>query len=369
MKLFAVMLGVLAFGSCCPTLAWPVELAMGEETLLGLCDCIELADARVVLSLAGPFEDPVIACFDSEGRVLWQKKVLEKVGTSRAFESGGFLVPLEDGFAAAFHSEPRATGKNTDVAVIRMNGSGDVLWTYVLGLDDELNWMCRDLVLCDDGGLFIAGCPGTMLPGGYAFKLSAEGELLWMTPCDVIEGFLCNAVELPEGDFLCLLEEYSGTLTLQRISEDGAILDRIEVRSDGLLEADDIHMVNGSPWVSYGYGESFMNAFRLDGEFAIDRAVSSTFPSGVQVRFLDMSDKGFLVAGQLDDDGYLAIASPDGRVIWQDTVDTGGDEFLEGAFFKEHGILAYGTIFDQYGMTSSILIDFRDVPDFINLPD
>ncbi len=369
MKLFTVMLPVLGFVSCCPTLAWPVELAMGEESLLGLCDCIELADGNIVLSIAGPFEDPVIACLDPEGRVLWQKKVLEKGGTSRAFESGGYLVPLEEGFAAAFHSEPRATGVNTDVAVIRMNGSGDVLWTYVLGLDDELIWMCRDLVLCRDGGLLVTGCPGTMLPGGYAFKLSSEGELLWITPSDVIEGFLCNAVELPDGDFLCLAQEYSGILTLQKISEDGAILDRIEVRSDGLLEADDIHLVNGSPWVSCSYGESFMNIFRLDGEFAIDRAVSTTFPSGVQVRFLDISDKGLLVAGKLEDDGYLAIASPDGRVIWQDTVDTGGDEVFEGAFFKEDGILAYGSVFDQYGMTSSILIDFRDVPDFIHLPD
>ncbi|MBN2587063.1 MAG: hypothetical protein JXA64_05820 [Candidatus Fermentibacteraceae bacterium] len=369
MKLNSFLLPVSAFCACFTALAWPVEIPLGEESLLGLRDCVELADGSVVLSLAGPFEDPVIACFDTDGQVLWQKKVLERGGSSRAFESGGYLVPLEDGFAAAFHSEPRATGVNTDVAVIRMNGSGDVLWTYVLGLEDELNWMCRDLILCRDGGLLVTGCPGTMLPGGYAFKLSSEGALQWITPSDVIEGFLYTAVELPDGDFLCLTEEYSGTLTLQLISIDGAILDRIEVLSDGLLEADDIHLVNGSPWVSFSYGNGFMDAFRLDGEFAVDRAVSAVFPSGVQVRFLDMSEKGFLVAGNLEDDGFLAIACPDGRVIWQDTVDTGGDEVFDGAFFKDDGILAYGSVFDQYGMTSSVLVDFRDVPESINLPD
>ncbi len=84
---------------------------------------------------------------------------------SREFESGGYLVPIQEGFAAAFHSEPRATGINTDVVIAAFDKSGEPLWTYILGLDDQDNWMCSDMISCADGGVLIIGSPAQCSPG------------------------------------------------------------------------------------------------------------------------------------------------------------------------------------------------------------
>lgn len=353
-----------------PVMGWPAVLEIGDgaDCLLQPREVNVLTGGEVVLSLSGPFEDPVIVLLDSDGQLIWKRVILEKGGSSRAFESGGYLAPVADGFAVTLHSEPRATGVDTDVAVVRMNLDGDVLWEHVLGLEDTLNWMCTGILACSDGGFFISGCPGTMIPGGYAFKLDSEGEQVWITPQDVMEGYLTSPVELPGGDFLCIFQDYSGTLSIQRISSDGEIGELVEVRSDGFMEADGLHHVDGTLWISSMPGGGFISAFRLDHQLQTDRAISTVFPSGVAVRSVEMNERGMLVSGTCDQDGYLAIVGFDGSILWQDTVDAGGTETLDGAVFTSDGraIVSYGTIQDNYGQTLSAIVDVRDVPEFIN---
>jgi len=115
---------------------WSVEIETEVDWLYGLRDCAVLSNGNSVISITGPFEDPFLICFDHEGEILWSRHVL-KGASSRAFESNGELVTLEDGFAACYHSEPRATGIDTDVAVVRMNSSGEILWTYIAARDSS----------------------------------------------------------------------------------------------------------------------------------------------------------------------------------------------------------------------------------------
>ncbi len=258
--------------------SWPVVIEVEEETLLEPMDILLLESGEVIVTLAGPFTSPEIICIDPRGSVLWHKTILHTDDMSREFESGGYLVPIQEGFAAAFHSEPRATGINTDVVIAAFDKSGEPLWTYILGLDDQDNWMCSDMISCADGGVLIIGSPGTMLPGGYALKLDSNGGLLWITATDVMEEYPVSVTENLNGDYICL--QYAPWLdqtVLQPFSGEGEILPPVAVATDGITPHT-IHDLQGSLWlVSRGTG-GFLDGVGLDEELAVNRAFRLGFP-------------------------------------------------------------------------------------------
>jgi len=357
MKTVSLIPVILAF--CFEVSAWPFEMRIEEECLLNVVGATVLHGGNTVIALAGPFEDPLIVVLDPEGGVIRSTRILQKGGGSRAYESGGILVPSGDGFAAAFHSEPRATGIDTDVAVVRISGSGEELWTFTLGLDDELNWMCTDMIACSDGGFLVTGCPGTMIPEGYAFKLSSDGDLEWVTQTDAVGAYLLSAIELPDGSFLGLADDGSGEFLLQPISESGEILSGCRINTEG-VSCRGIYYLNGAIWLSSAPGGATADAFRLDADFNIDRAVSAVFTEGFTVLYLDMDLNGFLAAGELSGDGSVALVGWDGLVLRQETFDAGGRELFSGALNSGYGIMGYGTSTYPAGFSFSVIAQHWD---------
>ncbi len=324
--------------------SWSAVIETGEDCLVGLRDCAVLSNGSAVISMSGPFEDPFLICFDSEGKILWFRHILEKGGTSRAFESNGELVAMDDGFAACYHSEPRATGIDTDVAVVRMDSSGEILWTYILGEYDEDVWMSTDIISCSDGGLLVSGCPGQQIPGGFVFKLSAEGRLEWMTKPDEIVGFALSVMQTGDGDYYVLVnDEYSGSTVVQHIDSHGLVSAPITVAETTISFREKISCINGSFWGFPAIESYVLYAYQLYPDYGTQHEIFLQLPRDSEAGLADIVEEGLLVSGGINDgDALLMRYDFNGNLLWERYYDTGGVDFLYSADFSNQGILAIG---------------------------
>lgn len=293
---------------------WRTSIDPGPESLLGIRSAAGLPAGGVLVCLAGPFQDPVMMRLDVEGDTLWERQILERNGSSRSFESGGHIILLEDGFAVSLHSEPRATGMDTDVAVCRMDLEGDTLWTFILGLDDTENWMCTDLISCSDGGFLVTGCPGTMLPGGFCFRLDGAGELQWLTPTDIMDGYCLSAVELPEGGFLTLIHDFSGCFLLQPVSTQGEVGEPVEVRSGSGSIPESIRFIDGDLWVTLRPQGCSVRSLRFDDMLEVVDTLAVELSEGHDIRCARLTDTGLITAGLREGEPFLCLSDMDGNL-------------------------------------------------------
>ncbi len=328
--------------TCAGADSWSTAIRQDDDPMYGIKDCCLISNGNSIISVAGPFADPYLICLGQEGQMLWNRQILETGGSSRAFESGGILLSLEEGFAACFNSEPRATGINTDVAVIRSDSSGEVLWTYILGENDDSVWMCTDIISCSDGGLLITGCPGTMLPGGYVLKLSSDGNPEWMTAPDEITGYAISAVEDGSGDYLLLVEEYMNTVTVQKVSREGEVCEARVVHDSGIQGKSIIRLVEGSIWIISPGEDNSITALRLNSDVEIDKYLEFGFSSDIEILTVEMTEAGIYTAGRSGDDAFLSMTDLNGSNIWQRLLDTGDNEILRQISIGNGSLLACG---------------------------
>lgn len=340
---------------------WSVAIEREEDCLYFLRDCAVLSNGYAVISIVGAFEDPFLMCFDREGEILWSRHVLEGE-SSRAFESNGELVTLEDGFAVCYHSEPRATGIDTDVAVARMDSSGEILWTYILGEDDEEIWMSTDMISCSDGGLLVSGCPGQMTPGGFVFKLSSDGRLEWMTQPDDIEGFALSVLQTVEGDYLILVS-YDYSVAVQHITSEGLVSAPITITETGIPFGAGISCTDDSFWIFPGIESHVLYGERLYPDNGTQHEIFLQLPSNSETLLADILEDGLLLSGGTDDlnDALLLLYNFSGDLLWQRCYDTGGEDFLYEAVLSNHGILAIGHIHSISGEKRSFWILKTDI--------
>ncbi|MBN2587628.1 MAG: hypothetical protein JXR55_10070 [Candidatus Fermentibacteraceae bacterium] len=327
---------------------WSVELRLDQVEGYVITDGIVLPDGETVISLAGAFVDPFLVCFDDEGEILWYRNILEKGGSSRSFESCGRLAVTESGFAVCYNSEPRATGINTDIAVVLLSPSGEIIWTYILGEDDDSNWACTDILSCSDGGLLITGCPGMMLPEGFVFKLASDGELEWMTAPGEISGYAFSAVELPEGDFIILVEECVGTVVFQRIRGDGIVFPPVTVSEDMDSFGGNIHLQSGSVWFTDFTEDSLFHALSINCDLEISSLIDLQIKSELDINSVILTEDGLLIAGSLWTSAGLSMYDFYGENVWSRTLETGRDEYFEKVYIGNGTILALGRMSSDF---------------------
>ncbi len=102
------------------------------------------------------------------------------------------------------------------------------------------------MISCSDKGFLITGCPGTMFTAGFALKLSPNGVPEWMTPPDEIAAFALSAVETPDGDFMILVDECLGSISLQRVSKEGVVFPSLTLSDVGSSFGSVLQLLNGS---------------------------------------------------------------------------------------------------------------------------
>jgi hypothetical protein len=345
--IFLISLAFIAVPSVADSF-WSVELVMDQVEGYAITDGIVLPDGETVISLAGAFVDPFLVCFDDEGGILWYRNILEMGGSSRSFESCGGLAVTESGFAVCYNSEPRATGIDTDIAVVHLSPSGEIIWTYILGEDDDSNWACTDILSCSDGGLLVTGCPGMMLPEGFVFKLASDGELEWMTTPGEISGYAFSAVELPEGDFIILVEECIGTVVFQRIRGDGIVYPPVTVSEDMDSFGGNIHLQSGSVWFTDFTEDSLFHAFSINCDLEISSLIDLQIKSELDINSVILTEDGLLIAGSLWTSAGLSMYDFYGQNVWIRTLETGRDEYFEKVYIGNGTILALGRMSSDF---------------------
>ena len=341
MKIIGFVLLIVVSSMATGDSTWSVAIETEEDCLYYLRDCAILSNGCAVISIAGPFEDPFLICFDTDGEISWSRHILDGK-SSRAFESNGELVVLEDGFAACYHSEPRATGIDTDVAVVRMDSSGEILWTYILGENDEDIWMSTDMISCSDGGLLVSGCPGQQLLGGFVFKLSSDGRLEWMTQPEEITGFALSVMQTVDSDYSVLVG-YDNSIDVQHITSDGLVSAPVTVAENEIPFRATIKCINNSFWIFPAVEGHVLYAEQLYPDNGTQNEIFLQLPTSSEAKLADILEGGLLLSGGIGDgDALLTQYDLDGNLVWKRRIDTGGRDFLYGADFSNQGILAIG---------------------------
>ncbi|NLP04668.1 hypothetical protein GX411_01780 [Candidatus Fermentibacteria bacterium] len=133
--------------------------------------------AAVVLSKDWfSFGDPWLLKVDNEGRLLGTEILGADLGASREMESGGLIEEFPDGSAiVAFYSEPRATGRNADACVMKLDPDGVLTWETVLGLEDDEVYRITGLAACGDGSFVVSGSKGCGEETPFAAIFDPEG--------------------------------------------------------------------------------------------------------------------------------------------------------------------------------------------------
>lgn len=128
------------------------------------------------LSFGAGTSDCYIIRTDAQGNILWSKTyggaVDDKTIKGIVLNDGNFLIPATSfSFGAG----------NWDMMILKLNPSGDTLWTRIIGLSGYDYATCAQQT--SDGNYIICGRtiqPGNIYRDVFLMKMDSTGNLLWM---------------------------------------------------------------------------------------------------------------------------------------------------------------------------------------------
>ncbi len=227
-----------------------------------------LPDGRIALAVSAAAGDfwfgyPWIVILDGSGDVEWTDACGEAgiPGVSRELESGGWLEALADGsILLASYAEPRATGVDAEVAVLRITPGVGTRPVAVIGADDEKAYWPIGMEALPDGSFAVIGrtCSTEDVPFEYTGDAAGNGAMR----LDPSEGLYCfvQAFDLtPEGLVLACTDSYESWLVSMDASGDTLIVtDHVPIGSESyysILRCSTDRVLiagarNGSPWVA-----------------------------------------------------------------------------------------------------------------------
>ncbi len=116
---------------------------------------------------------------DAEGNILWSRPFYESNTSSRDFESGGYILPTANGGCLiSGYSEPRATGIDTDVCLIKVDSTGVIVWEQVFGKNDDSVYNTAGLAGSTSGYLLAFSHPYT---DAFFVMYDHAGNMLWQS--------------------------------------------------------------------------------------------------------------------------------------------------------------------------------------------
>jgi hypothetical protein len=242
----------------------------------------------------------VVVITDANGKVIKSKSY------GGSYYSQGFCVMpnADSGYLVTGYIQ-KSTNADRDIYLVRINDSGDTLWTKTIGAKstdpyDTVNDAAYSVIPAPDGGYFLTGSlNGYNQNGGKIFlmKVSATGDSLWTRTFGVGIGF--SLTNTQDGGVAI-----AGTLT------EGATQDIFLLKTDtaGTLLWSKAFIGNG-----YEYGATMVET--SDGGFGIT-GITDSKGSGYQ-------------------DVYLIRTDAIGGIIWDKTY--GGGDIDQGFGLIELG--------------------------------
>jgi hypothetical protein len=271
-------------------------------------------------------DDILYIKLSSTGHMQWIKTFGNNNGKERAQD---IIQTLDGGYTiAGYTTAPPA--QYYDALIIHTNSSGDTLWTKIVGNSnyDDAN----SIKLLADGGYITGGQSNNGANGldMFLIRLNASGDTLWTKRFGTTETDNIECVTLVNGGYI--LAGNTSTLTT---GDDGYLVKTdtsgivIWSKSYGGTEPDDFHRVekvSSGGYIATGttssYGPSNPNMWLMRTDDNGDSLWAKTFGgdnhdhgySGIET-----SDGGFIIAGHSgsfgfrNEDGYIVKVGPDGN--------------------------------------------------------
>jgi arginine repressor len=119
--------------------------------------------------------DIYVVKLDSSGNVIWTKTI----GGSNWDEAWSIIQSSDGGYVVAGETESFGAGV-TDIYVVKLDSSGNVLWTKTIGGSSEDR--ANSIIQSSDGGYVVAGWTSSFGAGDvdiYVVKLDSSGNVVW----------------------------------------------------------------------------------------------------------------------------------------------------------------------------------------------
>jgi hypothetical protein len=297
-----------------------------------MCTAIDrTADGGYILAgwtqgygVANGFNDVYLIRTDGNGDTLWTRtfggNATDEAYSVRQTDDGGFLVA---GGSNSF-------GVNgNEFYVVRTDENGDPLWNKTYGGPGEE--IARGLALTSDGGAIIVGQSGTMGgPGGglsaYAIRINASGDTLWTRTYDTGADNYANSVsEVDGGDHILAGRASLGAMNMEiiRIHDNGDVVWN-KAFSDGNMEGYTVVMTSDLGFIACGQVAYDACLVKLDAGGALQWAKSYGGPNidyGYCVR--EVAGGGYVFSGEQFSHTWLVRTNASGDTLWHHTYATG----------------------------------------------
>lgn len=143
----------------------------------------------------------------------------------RALESGGWILPTGDnGCFAVAYSEPRATGVDSDIAIVKLAEDFTEEWTVVIGEDTDEVFSCYGAAKTASGGIAVLGDTGYQGDSPFVRAYTPEGEFDWEYCPDPEDEYLPLTIGSTEdGVILLSSHQWTDKTYLQKIDGNGSL--------------------------------------------------------------------------------------------------------------------------------------------------
>ena len=286
-------------------------------------EALELPNGNLVVSISSRSTAPELLCIEPTGEVRWHRSLLESYDSEISMECGGFLAPIEQGFAVCFYNEPLMR-VNQNVAVVGLSPSGEILWSDILGLQSDSIWRATDLVPSSDGGLLITGRTDHNKFDCFLLKLSATGQREWMLPPGQFEAWPVTALEKHDGSFDVLLISGLAEGFLACV-DSGKVLSVMDISSDVLPAWPDYFSV-----IREQYGRYYLLSARESKIIILENYDENIneiiLPQGCYFSNMNLVENRIIVAGHTEDDrAFLGLYELNGETVWEHYYGGSGD--------------------------------------------
>jgi len=329
----------------------------GPDMYVRTTDAAVLPDGSIALAVSASdneygFGNPWVLVFDGSGDLSWIDACGEACipDVSRELESGGWLEALDDGsLLLASYAEPRATGIDAEVAVIRVVPGGSTSSVAIIGASDERAYRPVGIRARPDGSFTIVGRTCSFEDVPFEFDRYASGNSAMRFDSSEAVYSYVEAFDLTPSGSLLLCTDTSERWLVERDTDGDTIRtsEPVPVGPESevsILRCSGDRIIlagsrNGSPWVSCldsefdEMWETTLPQFMSD---VTDMAVNpdgSLVICGFYIETGDeIHDGGSILPGvcRLDPSGEVEWVRLYGGVqgLWISSVDTAPDESI-----------------------------------------
>lgn len=296
---------------------------------------------------------------DAAGKEQWDQVLgeytMDHIGKSvQQTSDGGYIIAGEQG-----------AGFRYDAFVIKTDGSGNILWSRVVGAYDAYD-SGRCLQETPDGGYIVAGTTQSYGAGGadaWLIKFDANGNQLWNRtyggPNMDIGDFIDRTAD---GGYVIFgsTDNFgtSGSTDAWMIKTDGNGVEQwnktfggvdYEEAMSGQQTTDGGYIFAGTKQVADGTTDIWVVKTDADGTKVWEQTLGGTdYDTGYSVQ--QTSDGGYFIVGDytntvtMNPDVYAAKLGNDGSMKWNETFDRNGteDRGYYGIQTTDHGYIITG---------------------------